>query len=54
MEGKEEMTQGSRQEEGRKGGMEIPVGLIGKIFDFPSLVGKLEGLNAALTRGFNT
>lgn len=43
------MIWGSRQGEGQNGGLEIPMGLIGKIFDSPSLVEKLEGLNAVLT-----
>ena len=57
VERKEESKEGIRKErsrergreKGRKGGVEVPMGQTGKIFDSQSLTGELEGLNVALT-----
>ena len=50
---RKERSRGGRREagrkKGRKGGMEVPMGQTGKIFDSQSLMGELEGLNVALT-----
>ena len=61
VERKEESREGIRKErsrewgreKGRKGGVEVPMGQTGKIFDSQSLIGKLEGLNVALTWGLS-